>query len=203
MCFTNSIRPFFPSSYIPSTAEIIFGAAVIYYTTLTFSVMCRHIYVSLTNLLKSQIIHLILNYSFPSCRAPLLQGFVVTSGRAARLQPWFLSALMTKISCGASLNMTLTCSTYPLTQREHGSIAPRDTLLISYDAHVRGRLRMMISNNKSSWKFWDVLYFFQEGNRVGSWKGTKAAKEPLSLNKMRHFFYCAWMSHLWRQCNVI
>lgn len=30
MYFTNSIRPFFPSCYISSTAEIIFGAAVIY-----------------------------------------------------------------------------------------------------------------------------------------------------------------------------
>ncbi len=55
--------------------------------------------------------------------------------------------------------MTLTCSTYPLTQREQDSIAPRDASLISHDAHVRGRLRMTISNNKSSWKFWDVLYF--------------------------------------------
>lgn len=159
--------------------------------------MSRHVFVSLTNLLKSQIIHLILNYSFPLCRAPLLQGFVVTGGRAARLQLWFLSALMTKISCSASLNMKLTCSTYPLTQRESGTVAPCDTLLICHDAHGRGRLRMMIGN-KSSINFWDTFKFLHHEDGMG----TKAAKEPLFFNKMKHFFYCAWMSHKWRQCNI-
>lgn len=93
--------------------------------------------------------------------------------------------------------MTLTCSTYPLTRREQDSIAPRDTSLISHDAHVRGRLRMAISTNKSSWKFWDVLYFsvcvcvlyiyiyiffsrfFQEGNGVGSCKGDKSCQRAI------------------------
>lgn len=92
-CFTNSIRalPCHPVT-CPQQLKIILGAAVIYYTTLTFffpsfpPVMSRHVFVSLTNLLKSQIIHLILNYSLAWCRAPLLQGFVVTGGRAARLQ---------------------------------------------------------------------------------------------------------------------
>lgn len=60
-------------------------AAVIYYTTLTFLVGSFHVVVSLTNLLKPQIIHLILNYSFPPGAAPFLQGFVVTSIHAARL----------------------------------------------------------------------------------------------------------------------
>lgn len=83
--------------------------------------------------------------------------------------------------------MTLTCSTYPLTQGEHDRIAPRDTSLTSHDAHVRGRLRMTISNNKSSWKFWDVLYFsgafffffFPGGEGTGELEGDKSCQRAI------------------------
>lgn len=78
--------------------------------------------------------------------------------------------------------MTLTCSTYPLTQREQDSIATCDTSLISHDAHVRGRLRMTISNKKEFLKILGRTLFFlfiffprgewaRNGEEVGSWEG--------------------------------
>lgn len=51
--------------------------------------------------------------------------------------------------------------------------------------------------------FWrgggDAFTFFAAGNCN---RGTKAAKEPLFFNKMRHFCFCAQMNHKWRQCNI-
>lgn len=165
-----------PSCYMPSTAENNFGSRsnLLHNINIFFPflppVMSRHVFVSLTNLLKSQIIHLILNYSLAWCRAPLLQGFVVTGGRAARLQLWFLSAPMTKISCSASLNMKLTCSTYPLTQGESATVAPCDTLLICHDARGRGRLCTKIGNRSST------NFLFLGG---GGWGG-------------RIYIFCCW-----------
>lgn len=133
-----------------------------------------------------------------------MQEFVVTSGPAARLQLWFLSLLTTKISCGASLNMTLTCSTYPLTQSEQGSVAPSDTSLISHDAHTSSRLRVTISNNKSSVKFWGctfILAFFflsppQEGCEVGrrGWQKLPAG-HCVWLKWDISFMVCEWVAH--------
>lgn len=99
---------------------------------------------------------------------------------------------MTKISCSASLNTTLTCGTYPLTQRERGGVAPRDTSLISHDAHGRGRLR--ISNNRSSWKFWDVSS--EMGMGWGASQGQKLPKSHcLSIKWDIFSVMCEWVTY--------
>lgn len=139
--------------------KIILGAAVIYYTTLTspprtplFPFPCHEP----SRLRLPDKLTEVADNSFDSklqpCvvpRAPL--AGVCCDRRARRSSPTVISVgPMTKISCSASLNTKLTCSTYPLTQGESATVAPCDTLLICQDARGRGRLRTKIGNRSST-----------------------------------------------------